>query len=451
MRYLPHTEAEVADMLRVIGAQSIDELFEGIPKELRVTKPLALPHATTEPDLLRDLRALAKQNAHGDDWLNFLGAGSYAHFIPSMVWQLVLRGEFLTPYTPYQPEISQGTLQVIFEYQSMMCELFGLEVANASNYDCSTAVSEAVFMAQRVTKRQDYCIATSVHPEYRQVAHTTVCVSGKTTAHEIPHTTAGLIDLAALERTLQQHPCAAFVMQYPSFFGTVEDLRAIADRVHAAGALFVVAVADPIAMGLLEAPGKMGADIVVAEGQPLGNPVNYGGPYVGIFATRMQYVRHMPGRLAGCTTDSDGRRGFVLTLSTREQHIRREKATSNICTNQQLCALAATIYTAWLGKAGLQRLARQNWEKAEYAKTRLSQIPGVSVAYASPTFHEFVLQLPRPAQEIVATLRAHQIFGGVDLGRWYPHYANHLLVCVTEQLRKIDIDRYVTTLAKILA
>lgn len=450
MRYLPHTTAEVVEMLSVIGVDSIEKLFDGIPSELRVPQAMALPAATSEPDLMRELHGMADRNAHAPQFLSFLGGGSYNHFIPSWIWQLVLRGEFLTPYTPYQPEISQGTLQVIFEYQSMMCELFGLEVANASNYDCSTAVSEAVFMAQRVTKRRDYCIVDTVHPEYRQVAETTVCVDGTAHAHVIPHTTGGGVDMDALDRALQPS-CAACVVQYPSFFGTVEDLRPIAERVHAAGALLVVVVPDPIAMGLLEAPGAMGADIVVAEGQPLGIPVSYGGPYVGIFATRRQFVRQMPGRLAGCTVDSIGQRGFVLTLSTREQHIRREKATSNICTNQQLCALAATMYTAWIGKVGLQKLARLNWEKAEYAKATLGAIPGVRVPFALPTFHEFVIQLPQAAESVLATLCEQHIFGGLDVGRWFPELKNHVVVCVTEQLQKEDIDRYATVLAAILS
>lgn len=449
MRYLPHTEAEVAAMLSVIGVPTVEQLFEGIPAALRVSGPLPLPAATSEPDLMRELRALADRNAHGPAWLSFLGGGSYAHYIPSWIWQLVLRGEFLTPYTPYQPEISQGTLQVIFEYQSMMCELFGLDVANASNYDCSTAVAEAIFMAQRVTKRRDYCIIDTVHPEYRQVAQTTVCVTGAAHATVVPYATTGIIDVAALDRALQPS-CAACVVQYPNFFGIVEDLRPIAARVHAAGALLIAVVPDPVAMGLLESPGAMGADIVVAEGQPLGIPVNYGGPYVGIFATKMAHVRQMPGRLAGCTTDSDGRRGFVLTLSTREQHIRREKATSNICTNQQLCALTATMYTAWLGKEGLRKLARLNWEKAEYAKTRLTTIPGVRLAFAQPTFHEFVLALPTRAAPVLAALREHQIFGGLEMARWFPDLHNHICVCVTEQLQKEDIDRYATALGKLV-
>lgn len=456
MRYLPHTATEVAAMLDTIGVGSIGDLFSTIPGPLQLAQPLQLPAATSEPDLLRELEALAGRNASTKSWRSFLGAGSYAHYIPAMVWQMVGRGEFLTPYTPYQPEISQGTLQVIFEYQSMMCELFGLDVANASNYDCSTAVAEAVLMARRVTRRQDYCIAASVHPAWREVAASVLHIGNGSRDTTLPVTAEGLVDRQALRAALtppkdgRGNQCAACVVQYPSFYGTVEDLRDIAGVVHAAGALLVVVVPDPIAMGLLESPGAMGADIVVAEGQPLGNPVNYGGPYVGIFATRKQYLRQMPGRLAGLTTDTDGRRSFVLTLSTREQHIRREKATSNICTNQQLCALATTIYTAWLGKSGLRALAKINWEKAEYAKAQFSAAPGVTVPFAAPTFHEFVLRVPK-VSAFLQRLRTEEIFGGVVLAPWYPALADCLLVCVTEQIRKDDIDRYTALLREHVA
>lgn len=450
MRYLPQTDTDLQAMLQTIGVASVEALFTSIPKQLRNAQALDLPEAMAEPDLVRHLTALAAENATAAPWLRFLGAGCYAHYTPAWIGQLLLRGEFLTPYSPYQPEVSQGTLQVIFEYQSMICELLGMEVSNASMYDASTATAEAVLMAQRVTQRSDYVMLDSVHPEYRAVTKTIAEANGKCQGHRVPYQERGGIDMVALD-TAMTDTCAACVVQYPSVFGTVEDVRPIADCVHQRGALLVVVVPDPIALGLIEAPGMMGADIVVAEGQALGNPMNYGGPGVGVFATRQQYVRQMPGRLSGMTTDADGMRGFVLALATREQFIRRERATSNICTNQQLAALATTMYLAWLGKSGLQDLARINWEKAQYAKTLLTALPEVTAPFALPTFHEFVIRLPRPAAAIATQLREQQIEGGVPLGRWYPSHTHDLLVCVTEQHQRSDIDRYVRTLQEILA
>lgn len=449
-RYLPHTSSDIAEMLQTVGVESTAELFDTIPKDLQLGRPLALPEAMSEPDLLRMMNDMATHNANVQSWSSFLGCGSYHHFIPSFIWQLVSRGEFLTPYTPYQPEVSQGTLQVIFEYQSMMCELFDLEVANASNYDLSTAVVEAVLMAMRVTKRQSYAVVSHLHPEYRAVTHTTLRQSGCYTEQLVSTTDAGAVDVESLQAALNEQ-CAAVVVQYPSYLGTTQDLREIADTVHAAGALLIVAVPDPIAMGLLESPGAMGADIVVAEGQALGNPVNYGGPYVGIFATRQKYVRQMPGRIAGATVDGKDRRGFVLTLSTREQHIRRAKATSNICTNQQLCALAVTMYTAWLGKEGLQVLARQNWEKAMYAREQLTSIAGVTAPFTTPHFHEFTIRLPRAACDVLSELREYEIFGGVARNRWEAEFPNDLIVCVTEQNTKAEIDAFVVALTEVLS
>ncbi|MBI2343094.1 MAG: aminomethyl-transferring glycine dehydrogenase subunit GcvPA [Deltaproteobacteria bacterium] len=447
MRYLPHTPDDIDAMLRTIGAASIDALFQSIPDALRLKGPLALPPACSEPELWRALQGLAEQNATPQRWASFLGGGSYRHFIPAVVWQLVSRGEFLTPYTPYQPELSQGTLQAIFEYQSMMCELFGLDIANASTYDLSTGIVEAVFMAQRITRRSEYCVMQNVHPEIRAVTRTIVGLNPAAQATLVPYTRAGTVDLAALQCVLRP-TCSACVVQYPSFFGTIEDLRPIADAVHAAGALLIVAVPDPIAMGLIEAPGTMGADIVVAEGQALGNPTSYGGPYVGIFATRTAYVRQMPGRLTGVTSDVLGRRSFVLTLTTREQHIRRERATSNLCTNQQLCALATTIYTAWLGKEGFRRLARINWEKAEYAREELTRLAGVRATFSAPTFHECVITLPCPAASLLAALQEDRIFGGIALSRWYDDLPNALLVCVTEENTREEIDRFVAAVER---
>lgn len=445
MRYLPHTKEEISSMLATVGVGSISDLFSTIPETLRLDEPLNLPSPASEPDLMRELKSMAALNKSTDNSISFLGAGSYNHVIPACVWQLVGRGEFLTPYTPYQPEISQGTLQVIFEYQSMMSEIFAMEVVNASNYDCSTAVAEAVLMAERVTNRNEFILCENVHPAFRDVTETTLFAGTRTVSHISKINKDGLIDLASLKNLLNDK-CAAIVVQYPSFFGTVEDLQPIADLAHVNGALLIVVVPDPISLGLLEAPGNMGADIVVAEGQPLGIPVNYGGPYVGIFATREKYVRQMPGRLAGLTKDADNKDGFVLTLSTREQHIRRERATSNICTNQQLCALAATIYTAWLGKEGLKQLSKQNWEKAEYAKEQLAAVKQVSFPFNAPTFHEFVIKVPN-ARAVLNKLKAENIFGGLEIAKFYPTLPDTLLICVTEVHRKQDIDKFAAALS----
>lgn len=449
MRYLPHTESETQQMLGAIGVRSLDELFATIPAAVRAPQQLDLPAPASESELMQALGALARANADVESWDAFLGGGCYNHYHPAVIQDLLRRGEFLTPYTPYQPEVGQGTLQVIFEYQSMMCELLDLDVANASNYDLSYAAVEAVLMAMRVTQRNHYCVIDSVHPEYRAVVHATLGQTDRFTAHLVASTPAGGIDREALAHTLRAHPCAACLVQYPSVFGAVEDLRPIAQLVHDAGALLIVATADPTCFGLLESPGALGADIAIAEGQPLGLPPSYGGPYVGIFATRQQFIRNMPGRIAGLTADTQGRRGFVLALSAREQHIRREKATSNMCTNQQLCALAVTIYTAWLGKVGLQKLAWLNWEKAEYAKQLFASIPGVTLPYTLPTFHEFVITLAQPVDHVLAKLREHHILGGIPLGRWYPQFSNNLLVCVTEQNAKASIDRYAAVLREV--
>jgi glycine dehydrogenase subunit 1 len=375
---------------------------------------------------------------------SFLGAGVYSHFSPTIVDHLIQRSEFFTSYTPYQPEISQGTLQYIFEFQTLICQLTGMEVANASMYDGSTAMAEAYLMAQRVTKRDKIVVATSVHPEYREVART-YTQHGAAEIIEIAFDegTGRVGDLSALDDR-----AAALVVQSPNFFGCVEDLTSLADAAHAVGALFVVVVTEAISFGLLKSPGACGADIVVGEGQSFGIPMSFGGPHVGLFATQEKYVRQMPGRLCGVAYDKNGNRGFVLTLSTREQHIRREKATSNICTNQGLIALAATIYMETMGKKGLQEVAMQNAQKAAYAKKRIAEIEGFASPFSAPTFNEFVMRGPRPATDILEKLRTDNgVIGGLALSKYYKGHDNDFLVCVTETSRKESIDDLVTGLS----
>src|SRR5262249_54404803 len=358
MRYIPTSPGERISMLREIGCERIDDLFDQVPESLRMDRPIGIGHPVSEPDLIEFFNRLASKNATNNQF--FLGAGAYSHFIPVIIDSLISRSEFLTAYTPYQPELSQGTLQYIFEFQTMVCQFTGMDVANASLYDGSTAVAEAVLMADRVTKRNKYLIADSVHPQYREVVAAYTKNLGVTVDY-IPAGEAGNIDPASL---VVDDKTAAVVIQSPNFFGCIEDLDSIAEAAHKAGALLIVAVPEPLSLGILKPPGHCGADIVVGEGQSLGIPLSFGGPYIGLFTTLERYVRQMPGRLVGEAFDQDGNRVYVLTLSTREQHIRREKATSNICTNQGLFALMATIYLATMGRRGLQEVARQNLQKS---------------------------------------------------------------------------------------
>src|ERR687887_214893 len=379
MRYIPNTDADRQAMLEAMGLSSIEELFKSIPHDLRLARPLDIPTPLSEQEVLRHMRTLARRNADVEDYVSFLGAGAYHHFIPSIVPVLTSRGEFMTAYTPYQPEMAQGTLQALYEYQTLICQLTDLEVANASLYDGSTGLAEAVLMARRLTQRDDVLISAAVHPEYRAVLRTYLQNLGKQ-AHAIPVDDDGRTPLPRVKRGLSPQT-ACVVVQSPNFFGVVEDLTGFADAVHHEGVLLVQVVAEPVSLGLLKPPGAWGADIAVGEGQAFGNALSYGGPYLGFFATRDQYVRQMPGRLAGETVDTEGRRGYVLALSTREQHIRREKATSNICTNEGLCALAATIHLCALGKVGLRQLALLNVQRATYAQQQLAAIPGCRLAF----------------------------------------------------------------------
>jgi glycine dehydrogenase subunit 1 len=438
MRYIPNTDQDRAAMLQAIGVDRVADLFADVPESLRLGRRLKVPPALSEAELLRHLSELASQNADTDRFVSFLGAGCYQHFSPAIVNHLILRGEFLTAYTPYQPEISQGTLQALFEYQTLICQLTGMEVSNASMYEGASATAEAILMAQRITGRSEVVLARAVHPEYRQVARTYAAQLGLT-FREVGFTAAGQTDPAALQEALGPGT-ACVVVQSPNFFGGIEELTALAAAAHAAGALFIVSTAEPVALGLLKSPGECGADIVAGEGQSLGVGLNYGGPALGFFATREQFVRHIPGRLVGQTADREGRTGYVLTLATREQHIRREKATSNICTSESLIALMATIYLTSLGPKGLRELALLNLRKAAYAKERLAKVPGAAIRFTGPTFNEFVLRTPKKPSAALKQLLRHDMIGGLDLGRFYPELNDCLLLCVTELHRREDID-----------
>ena len=435
MRYLPNSPADRAAMLEATRHRSVEELFKQIPERLRLSGQLNLPGPLSEPEILEFFRQAASQSSR--EYASLLGAGAYTHYRPVTVDALLSRGEFFTAYTPYQAELAQGTLQAMFEFQTLITQLTGMEVANASLYDGSTATTEATLMALRITGREKVVVARTLHPEYRQVLATYVRHQG-IDVHEVAYSTSGQVDLAQLATGLTPET-AAVVVQSPNFFGALEPIRQIAELAHQRGALLIVSITEPLSLGIVRPP--VDADIVCGEAQSFGVPVAYGGPYVGFLACREKYLRQIPGRLVGQTTDSAGRRGFVLTLATREQHIRREKATSNICTNQSLCALAATIYLCLLGKKGLRALAEQNLAKANYAAGQLRTVPGVATPFNAPFFNEFVIKVPGKVEELLAALRAEKIIGGLDLGRFYPELPNHLLVCATETVSRAALDR----------
>jgi len=429
-------------MLAAIGVGSADELFRSIPADVQLGRRLEITEPLSEPEVIGAMETLAAKNPAATK-PSFLGAGVYSHFSPTIVDHLIQRSEFFTSYTPYQPEISQGTLQYIFEFQTLICQLTGMEVANASMYDGSTAMAEAYLMAQRVTRRNKIVVADSVHPEYREVARTyTQHGEAEIVSVSFDEKTGRVADLSMLD-----DKTAALVVQSPNFFGCIENLERLAGSAHAVGALFVVVVTEAISLGLLRSPGACGADIVVGEGQSFGIPMSFGGPHVGLFATQEKFVRQMPGRLCGIAYDKDGNRGYVLTLSTREQHIRREKATSNICTNQGLIALAATIYMEAMGRKGLQEVAEQNAQKAEYAARRIDEVEGFESVFSAPKFNEFVVRAPRPAAEVLERSRIDAgIIGGLPLSKYYPDRPNDFLVCVTETMKREHIDRLVESL-----
>ena len=444
MRYIPNSPEERAEMLGVVGLKTAKELFRSIPEDVQLNRPLKITEPLAESEVIAAMETMAAKNTAAAK-PSFLGAGVYSHFSPTIVDHLIQRSEFFTSYTPYQPEIAQGTLQYIFEFQTLVCQLTGMEVANASMYDGSTAMAEAYLMAQRVTRRNKIVVAKSVHPEYREVARTyTQHGDAEIVEIEFEEATGRVADLSALD-----DKTAALVVQSPNFFGCVEDLKALADAAHDVGALFVVVVTEAISFGLLKSPGACGADIVVGEGQSWGIPMGFGGPHVGLFATQEKFVRQMPGRLCGVAYDKNGNRGFVLTLSTREQHIRREKATSNICTNQGLMALAATIYMETRGKKGLQEVAMQNAQKTAYAARQIAAVEGYSLPFSAPRFNEFVVRGPRPAVETLEKLRTeNNIMGGLALSKYYAGHDNDFLVCVTETNAREQIDNLVTGLSK---
>jgi len=447
MRYLPLTESDRRAMLARIGVPSVDSLFRDVPESARLAGPVDLPPYQGEISVERTIGAMAAKNLSPSKAPCFLGAGAYRHHVPAAVDHLIQRGEFLTSYTPYQPEVAQGTLQYLFEFQTQVALITGMEVANASMYDGATACAEAVMMANRVTRRSRAVLSGALHPHYRDVIATHAHFLGFTLEAGAPDP-AGVEDLAALidDKT------SCVVVQNPGFFGNLRDYTKLAEAAHAKGALLVVAVAEVVSLGAVVPPGDMGADIVVAEGQSLGNALSFGGPYVGLFATRDKYLRQMPGRLCGETVDADGRRGWVLTLSTREQHIRREKATSNICTNSGLCALAFTMHLTMLGEAGFTRLAALNHAAAVALAERLAKIKGVEVVTES-FFNEFTLRLPRPAAEVAERLAAKGILGGVPASRLLPdkpELANLLIVAATETVSEADMDSLASGLAEVL-
>jgi glycine dehydrogenase subunit 1 len=446
-RYIANTPAEQRAMLETVGAGSIEDLLVHIPPKARLARPLALPAALAETDLVRHMRDLAGQDADADAYACFQGGGAYDHWTPSVINHMVLRGEFFTAYTPYQPEASQGTLRTIYEYQTMIAELTGMDVANASIYDGASSLAEAALMAHAATERDEIVLARGVHPLYRRVT-ATYCAGPRLRLRDVPGPD-GVLDLDAA-RKLVTGKTAALVVQSPSFHGCLEDVAAAAEVAHAAGALLVV-VADPVNLGVLEAPGRQGADIVVGEGQGLGVPLSFGGPNLGVFAARAALVRRLPGRLVGATVDRDGRRGFVLTLQTREQHIRRARATSNICTNVALCALMATIYLSTLGKEGLRRVGELSAAKAHYAAERLTQVPGVSLRFDQPFFKEFTLRLPKAPERVVTRLLKRRILAGVPLKPFDRSLADCLLVAVTEKRTKDEIDAFADALREAVA
>ncbi len=435
MRYLPKSPGERIDMLQQIGAGSIDDLFSTIPQEYRLERDLDVPRQMSESEIVNYFRDASLKNASG--YTSFLGAGAYRHYRPVIIDSLVQRGEFLTSYTPYQAEITQGTLQAIFEFQTMICELTGMDIANASMYDGSTGAAESVSMSVRITQRTGVFVARTVHPEYREVMHTYAQHQGLET-ETLGFGDDGRLDLAALEQSVNEET-ACVLVQSPNFFGVIEDIPAIAEIVHKKGALLIVSIAEAISLGVVRPPVE--ADIVSMEAQSFGVALSYGGPYCGVIAAKEKYLRQMPGRLVGETVDTEGRRGFVLTLSTREQHIRREKATSNICTNQALVALMATIFLVVYGKEGIRELALHNLAKADYAAQQFSSVGGARLLFAAaPRFHEFVLETSEAPEQLNAKLLKQKVIGGLPLSRWYPELGHATLWCVTELNTREQID-----------
>lgn len=439
MRYIPNSAENQQKMLKEMGLESIEDLLIGIPQEVRLKRPLDLPPALSEAELLEKFKGYERKNASG--YLSFLGAGVNSHLIPTVIDTLISRAEFLTSYTPYQAEISQGTLQAIFEFQTFMCQLTGMDVSNASMYDGSTSLAEAMLMAARITQRNRFLVANTVHPEYRKVVNTYLHHQDLK-VDSIGFSENGTVDTSELEQKLKDK-VAAIVIQSPNFFGNLEPIETLATLAHGQGALLIVNVAEILSLGIVTSPGSLGADMVCGEAQSLGVPPGFGGPHVGFLTTRDKYVRNLPGRLVGQTVDSEGKRGFVLTLSTREQHIRREKATSNICTNQSLFALVATIYCSLLGKKGIREAALHNVAKTQYALSELRKLSNVTILFEGSRFNEFVVQSTQSLQRVAGRFDEAGIVPGLALGKYFPALSNCLLVSVTETKSKIDIDRLI--------
>lgn len=444
MPYIPHTARDIQKILEAVGAGSVEELLAQLPAASRLEAPLAMPAGLSEQELAAHLKRLASRNSTVEDLSSFLGAGAYNHYIPATVDAVISRSEFYTSYTPYQPELSQGTLQAIFEYQTLVCQLTGMDVANASLYDGATAVAEAALMARRLTGRQGIVLSGALHPEYRETVATYLTGTGDHLSEVAYCTETGTTLPEAIDKACGDDT-ACVVVQHPNFFGSLEEIEAIADVVHRKKALLVVAVTEAVSLGLLKPPGHSGADIAVGEMQSFGNPLSYGGPYLGFMSTKDEFIRQMPGRLIGQTVDREGRRAFCLTFATREQHIRRERATSNICTNHGLCALAAAVHMVSLGAGGLRRLAALNLSKAEYLKKRLSEA-GAKPAFSAPTFNEFTVKVKGEPEAVLKRLLDKKIIGGLALNRHYPELGHHLLVAATEMNSKEEIDAFASAL-----
>jgi len=447
MGYISLSDKDKKNMMAKIGIRSLEEQFQMIPNELKLNRMLNIPGPLSESQLLDYFEEIASKNKLRD-CISFLGAGAYNHVIPSVVDYLSNRGEFLSPYTPYQPEVSQGTLQIIFEFQTLICQLTGMDIANASLYDGASGAAEAVLMAYRLNKKPKLLMASTLHPQYKEVIRT-YTRNLDITGEELDFSATGQIDTDDLENKIDEET-SAVVCQSPNFFGAIEDLENISEIAHRHKAFSIVVIAEPISLGILEAPGNLGADIVTGEGQSFGIPLSFGGPLVGFMACNKDYIRQFPGRIAGQTKDIEGKRGYVLTLSTREQHIRRENATSNICTNQAWCALRATVFLETLGKEGLKELAWQNIQKANYALKNLSQINGITKKFTGICFNEFVLEFSKPLSEVNHSLLQKKIIGGLDLKEFFPELNNCALYCITEAHKKEDIDRLVESLKEAL-
>jgi len=445
-RYIPNTEADRNEMLEAIGVASMEELLQSIPADLRMQSPLNLPSSMPEPDLVRGMKEMSRRNWDAGSRPCFLGAGAYHHYIPSAVGYLAAHSGFSTAYTPYQPEVSQGTLQAIFEFQTYVTLLTGLDVANASMYDGASAAAEAVLMAGRITKRNEVILPRCVHPEYRRVIGTYIRNTGMEVL-ETPFQKDGRTDYEAVKKSLSEKT-AAVLIQSPNFFGCVENPECLSEALSSRGTLLIQSATEPLSLAVLPAPGKCGADIFAGEGQSFGNPLSFGGPYLGLLATRTNFTRNLPGRLVGETVDKKGERGFVLTLATREQHIRRERATSNICSNQSLCALRASMYLSMLGKRGIRDLALMNMKKTAHALKLITSLKGYHALFSASAFNEFAVATPAPAEEIQRALEGEGMIGGLNLSVQYPELGEVMLFCVTEMIRKRDIERLAGVLSR---